>query len=85
MAFRRPALRSDLPDQLPDDSDVAVPITNPETGEVLGVIAMREAPPARLHAAEVRDLEVVAAWLADSFPSSPQLRAGAAVEGTASC
>ncbi len=81
MAFRRAALRSDLPDPLPEDSDVAVPIINPETGEVLGVIAMREAPPARLHAAEVRDLEVVAAWLADSFPSSPQLRAG----GTASC
>ena len=75
VSFRRPALRSDLPDSLPEDSDVAVPIMDTETGNVIGVIAMREAPPTRLHAAEVRDLEVVAAWLADSFPN-PQLKAG---------
>ena len=79
MAFRRAALRSDLPDALPEDSDVAVPIMNAD-GAVLGVLAMRETPPTRLHAAEVRDLEVVASWLADSF-ASPQLQVG----GGAAC
>jgi hypothetical protein len=75
VAFRRAALRSDLADPLPEDSDVAVPILDRTTGAVIGVLAMREAPPARLHAAEVRDLEVVAAWLADSFPNA-QVNAG---------
>ncbi len=78
MTSRRAALRSDLPDTRPEDSDVAVPIMHPATGELLGVLAMREAPSARLHSAEVRDLEVVAAWLADSFPSAPQVMAGGA-------
>lgn len=71
MSFRRAALRSDLPDPMPEDSEVAVPILGPD-GAVLGVIAMREVPPSRLHAAEVRDLEIVATWLADAFPASPQ-------------
>jgi hypothetical protein len=80
IAYRRPALRTDLKDATPDDSDLAVVITDPVTGELLGVLALRdvptgEVPEARLAAAQVRDVELVANWLADAFPR-PQMRAG---------
>ena len=74
----RPALRGHVKGASREDSEVAVPILDPETGAVLGVLAMRDALPARLRAAEVRDLEVVAAWVADAFPCAQlQVRDGA--------
>lgn len=67
IARRRPALRREVAGARPDDPDVAVPIIDPDTRIVLGVLALRDAGPGRLRAAEVRDLEVVAGWLAPAF------------------
>jgi hypothetical protein len=74
VAQRRPALRSDVAGSSLDDSEVAVPIVDSKTQAVVGVLAMRDASPGRLRAAEVHDLEVVAAWFADAF-QRPQVRA----------
>lgn len=72
VTHRRPAMRNEAaPD---DDSQVAVPIIDPMTGTLLGVLAMRDVPHGRLRGAEIRDLEIVAAWLAEAFPRQ-QVRA----------
>ncbi len=65
---RRTALRGRVPGATQQDSEIAVPILDSESGAVLGVIAMRETPPGRLRAAEVHDLEVITSWLAEAFP-----------------
>jgi hypothetical protein len=67
IARRRPALRRDTPGARPDDPDVAIPIIDPDTRIVLGVLALRDAPAGRLRLADIRDLEVVASWLAPAF------------------
>jgi len=67
IARRRPALRRTTPGARPDDPDVAIPIIDPDTRIVLGVLALRDAPAGRLRVADVRDLEVVASWLAPAF------------------
>lgn len=74
VANRRTAQRSQVPDASHEDSEIAIPIIDAETRALLGVLAMRDAPQGRLRAAEVRDLELVAAWLAESFPR-PHVRA----------
>jgi hypothetical protein len=63
---RRAALRGHVRGATIEDMEVAVPITGHE-GSVVGVLAMRDTPPARLRAAEVRDVQVVATWLAPAF------------------
>jgi len=50
-----------------DDCDVAVPVTDDETNDVIGVIALRGVSPTRMHAAELRDLGVIAQWLAPAL------------------
>ncbi len=67
IARRRPALSRSTPGARPDDPDIVIPIIDPDTRIVLGVLALRDAPAGRLRAAEVRDLEVVASWLAPAF------------------
>lgn len=67
IARRRPALRREVKGARPEDPDVAIPIIDPDTRIVLGVLALRDAPAGQLRAAEVRDLEVVASWLAPAF------------------
>ncbi len=69
---RRAALRGHVRGATLEDMEVAVPITGPE-GAVVGVLAVRDTPPARLRAAEVRDVQVVGSWLAQAF-SRPQAR-----------
>ena len=63
---RRAALRGHVRDAGLEDMEVAVPITG-QDGSLVGVLAMRDTPPARLRAAEVRDVQVVATWLAPAF------------------
>lgn len=70
----RAALREQVPCTTLEDSEVAIPIVDPATRVVVGVLAMRDAPPGRLRTSEVRDLEVVGSWLAEAFPR-PQSRA----------
>jgi hypothetical protein len=67
IARRRPALRRDTPGARKDDPDVVIPIIDPDTRIVLGVLALRDAPAGRLRLAEIRDLELVASWLAPAF------------------
>jgi hypothetical protein len=67
VALRRTALRRDVPGATLADSEVAVPVLDPDSRLLLGVLTMRDAPTRGLRAAEVRDLEVVAAWLALAF------------------
>ncbi len=49
------------------DADVAVPITIDDTGEQIGVIALRGVSPSRMHAGELADLGVIAQWLAPAL------------------
>jgi hypothetical protein len=67
IARRRPALRREVPGARATDPDVAIPIIDPDTRIVLGVLALRDAPAGRLRVGDVRDLEVVASWLAPAF------------------
>lgn len=50
-----------------DDCDVAVPVLEPGTGAVVGVIALRGVAPTSLRAAELGDLVVLARWLAPAL------------------
>jgi hypothetical protein len=63
----------------PSDSDVAIPILDERDGSLLGVLALRGVDPARLNAAELRDLQVVADWLSAPIQrfstAKPRLRA----------
>jgi len=49
------------------DSDVAIPVTDEESGAVLGVIALRGVSPGSMRAADLRDLGVIAQWLAPAM------------------
>lgn len=69
---RRAGLRGRVAGATVDDMEVAVPIIGHD-GTAVGVIAMRDTPPARLRAAEVRDLQVVSSWLAPAF-ARPRIR-----------
>lgn len=55
------------PGSTADDCDVAVPVVCDDSGEVIGVIALRGVSPARMHAAELRDLGVIGQWLAPAM------------------
>lgn len=60
------------------DADVAVPIIDEDDDSMLGVIALRGIVPERLRAADLRDLAMIAAWLAPNlarFSKKPRLRA----------
>ena len=61
------------------DSDVAVPVTDEDTGIVLGVIALRGVSPGALRAADLRDLGVLARWLAPSVVRQLRRKFGKAV------
>jgi hypothetical protein len=50
-----------------EDSDVAVPVMDPNSGELMGVIALRGVPYSRINDAVLRDLYVSGQWLARSF------------------
>jgi hypothetical protein len=63
---RRAALRGHVRGATLEDMEVAVPITGVD-GSVVGILAVRDTPPARLRAAEVRDVQVVGSWLAHAF------------------
>jgi len=67
IARRRPALSHSTPGARADDPDIAIPIIDPDTRIVLGVLALRDTPAGRLRTADIRDLEVVASWLAPAF------------------
>ena len=69
-SHQRAALRGHVRDATLEDMEVAVPIIG-QDGSVVGVLAMRDTPPARLRAAEVRDVQVVGSWLAPAFGRSP--------------
>jgi hypothetical protein len=49
------------------DCDVAVPVTDEGSGVVIGVIALRGVSPGYMRAAELRDLGVLAQWLAPAL------------------
>jgi hypothetical protein len=52
------------------DSDVAVPVIDEDMGVVVGVIALRGMSPANLRAADLRDLSVLASWIAPALARS---------------
>lgn len=54
------------PDATEDDSQVASPIFD-HAGGVIGVIALRGLAPSTLRAADLRDLQVIAQWLAPAL------------------
>jgi hypothetical protein len=58
------------PDATDADSDVAVPVLDEGSGVVIGVIALRGIAPGALRAADLRDLTVIAHWLAPSLARS---------------
>lgn len=55
------------PGSTEDDCDVAVPVLEPGTGNVVGVIALRGVTPQSLRAADLGDLVVLARWLAPAL------------------
>lgn len=55
------------PGSTEDDCDVAVPVLDPATGAVTGVIALRGVSPGSLRAADLGDLVVLAKWLAPAL------------------
>lgn len=72
-----PRTATDVIDAGELDSDLAIPALDDLDGSVLGVIALRGVDPGRLNAAVMRDLSLIAAWLAPSLPRpvGPRLRA----------
>lgn len=62
----RAMVASEVPGVTAGDADVAVPILD-GAGGVLGVIALRGLPPARLSPADLSDLNLTAAWLAPAL------------------
>lgn len=54
------------------DSDVAVPVLDDGSGVVLGVIALRGVTPGSIRAADLRDLAVLAQWIAPGLARSLQ-------------
>lgn len=69
---------SDVPGAEPEDSDVAAPVIDESDGTVLGAIALCGVGPGRLRAADLRDLSIVASWLAPALSVAvrkPRLRA----------
>jgi hypothetical protein len=77
----RPVLASDVDNASEEDSDVAVPIVDLEGRTVLGVMALRGVSPARLRARDIRDLTLVAEWLASSLARSVPVPLLYAAEG----
>lgn len=72
------ASAAELADSSESDSDLAVPILDEMDGSLLGVIALRGIDPTRLRAAELRDLSIIAEWLAGPIArlsAKPRLRA----------
>jgi hypothetical protein len=61
------------------DSDVAAPVVDDATGAVLGVIALRGVSPTSLRAADLRDLGVLASWIAPSLARQLRKRFGKAL------
>lgn len=61
-----PARGSNLSDFGPDDSDIAVPIPD-ETGDVVGIMALRGVPLDSLRAAGAHDVALIAQWCGKSF------------------
>ncbi|HUH02546.1 MAG TPA: hypothetical protein VML75_11145, partial [Kofleriaceae bacterium] len=69
---------AEVPGATEADSDLAVPILDEMDGSLLGVIALRGIDPTRLRAAELRDLALIAEWLAAPvvrLAAKPRLRA----------
>lgn len=60
------------PDALETDSDVATPVLDEGSGVVIGVIALRGLAAGSLRAADLRDLGVIAEWLAPALARSLQ-------------
>jgi hypothetical protein len=56
------------------DSDVAVPVLDEDGSMVIGVIALRGVSPAHLRAADLRDLGVLAQWIAPALGRALQAR-----------
>lgn len=64
----------DLPHASESDSDVAIPVVDDREDETVGVIALGGVDPARLCAAELQDLVVIADWLSSAIalPQGPR-------------
>lgn len=80
----RAAIKSRLvcpagPGSSESDSDVAVPVTDEDTGVVMGVIALRGVSPGAMRAAELRDLGVLAQWLAPAAARQLRRKFGKAI------
>jgi hypothetical protein len=76
VAAGRVVLADEVPQVDADDSDVAVPVFAPDSGQtpgaMLGVLALRGAQHSRLGAGELADLVALAGWLAAAL--EPQTR-----------
>jgi hypothetical protein len=68
----RPVLATEVEGPTEEDSDVAIPIFNEIGRFVVGVIALRGVSPTRLRAADLRDLVVIAQWLAPALEKTMQ-------------
>jgi hypothetical protein len=68
----RPVVATEVENAAEEDSDVAVPILSEAGRFVVGVIALRGVSPTRLRAADLRDLVVVAQWLAPALEKTMQ-------------
>lgn len=64
---RRPRLAIEIAGTTSASCDVAVPVLDTLDGSSLGAIALRGVHPARLRPAELRDLEIIAAWLSPAI------------------
>ena len=73
VAQRRAVPAFEIPGAGTEDSDVAVPILGAQ-GQVLGVIALRGVSPAHLREADLRDVALIAQWLAPALNQAPALR-----------
>jgi hypothetical protein len=79
-AIRSRRVTPAVPGATESDSDVAVPMID-DDGVVIGVIALRGVQPSRMRAADLRDLGVLAAWLASAVARPARRQLAAATTG----
>lgn len=78
-AVRTKLVTPAVPGSSETGADVAIPVIDESSGAVVGVIALRGVSPRTMHAAELRDLGVLAQWLAPSIARALRRQFGQAL------
>jgi hypothetical protein len=68
-----------VPGAAETDCDLAIPICDEDTQVALGVIALRGVSPSQMRAAELRDVGILAQWLAPVLARQLRRQLGKAI------